>query len=477
MSDRLDPLWAIDEFSSVDFGDERLRERLFSTVIQLSENPEASISEACYDEASKDGAYRLFANDRVESLELLNAHRSQLRARVNGATRLFAIQDSTFFNFSHHRKTTGLGSIGRRTAKEPILGLIMHHTLILDDKKRAYGIAAQEIWAREPKSASPRSAQKARVKIAVTEKKESVKWINSCKQTEECFSGLKTNLVYFGDRENDIFEFLKYADENNLKYVIRNSFDRKVQGEVHLREVLANIPTVGERILKIKGPNQKVRQVRLGIKYKEVEIVTPLRHSEAKSKLIKDYFPVCVTALLAEELNTQKSTDAVSWTLLTNIPVNSLEDAIERQQWYKLRWAIEDFHRILKSGCKVEDCRLSTRERLEKFIVVKSVIAFKIMQLTFLSRSEPELPCTTVLTKREWQALYIRIKRTKKFPTNPPSLQQAAIWIAKLGGYKGRPQDPPPGNQVIWRGWEKLQEITHMMTILDGILKPKRCED
>ena len=144
---------------------------------------------------------------------------------------------------------------------------------------------------------------------------------------------------------------------------------------------------------------------------------------------------------------------------LTNWDVNCFEDAVQIVKWYRCRWQIEVFFKVLKSGCAIEDCRLETNERLYPFIALKSVIAWRLHWMTYVNRHEPDMVCTVILAEHEWQALYMRIHRTSTLPAEPPTVYQTVRWIGQLGGFLGRKNDGEPGITVIWRGWLRLQDI------------------
>lgn len=178
---------------------------------------------------------------------------------------------------------------------------------------------------------------------------------------------------------------------------------------------------------------------------------------------------VAVYVIRAEEINSPKGSEAIDWTLLTNIPVNSFEDAIEKIDWYKLRWKIEEYFRVLKSGCKIENARLATKERLEKLISLKSIIAFKILYLSKAAISNPEESCSKILTSKEWQVLYIREHKTIIIPKDPPTIKQAIIWLGKLGGFMNRKSDKLPGTMMLWRGYENLKESMEMLCLFTSL--------
>ena len=125
----------------------------------------------------------------------------------------------------------------------------------------------------------------------------------------------------------------------------------------------------------------------------------------------------------------------IQWLLLTSVPVSSLADAMERIEWYRLRWQIEVYHKVLKSGCRVEQAQLATRERLLPYIALCSIIAFRLFWMTMVARHDPDAPATVVLADHEWQALYAFHHKTNRVPDQPPSVAQVTTWIAQLGGF------------------------------------------
>jgi hypothetical protein len=151
---------------------------------------------------------------------------------------------------------------------------------------------------------------------------------------------------------------------------------------------------------------------------------------------------------------------------LTTVPTSTVDDVIERVHWYSCRWTIEVWHRVLKTGCRIESRQLETVERLAVALTLYSIIAWRILYTTMLARTAPDLPCTIVLSKEEWQALYCNVKRVPEPIATPPTLAEAVLWIAKLGGFLARKGDGAPGPHVLWRGFQHLPHITDMFLIM-----------
>jgi hypothetical protein len=152
--------------------------------------------------------------------------------------------------------------------------------------------------------------------------------------------------------------------------------------------------------------------------------------------------------------------------LLTNVAIASWQDTTERIGWYCVRPGIEAWHKIVKSGCTVEDCRLEDAERLKRYLTLMGIIAWRLFYLTHINRATPSAPCSTILAEHEWKALYTTIHRSPTLPAALPSVRQAVRWIAQLGGFLGRKGDGEPGVTTIWRGWSRLTDIANMYLIL-----------
>jgi hypothetical protein len=159
---------------------------------------------------------------------------------------------------------------------------------------------------------------------------------------------------------------------------------------------------------------------------------------------------------MATEVDPPPGQDPINWTLLTSKPVESLEQAVELIQWYQVRWEIEVFHRVLKSGCKVEDLQFKEDTRIKPLIALYAIVAWRILYLTKLGRECPDLPCDVVFTEEEWKSICV-IRLGPQGLAKKPSLQEVILMIAHFGGYIGRRSDGPPGPEVMWRRMQCLR--------------------
>ncbi len=211
----------------------------------------------------------------------------------------------------------------------------------------------------------------------------------------------------------------------------------------------------GYLTVRMTGNNTRPeREATVSVRFVAVTLRPPWRPKGLKLPVIR-----LNAILVREEQPPADIEEPIEWLLLTNTRVRTFDQAQEVIGWYCCRWQIEVFHKVLKSGCRVEDCRLQTADRLHSFVALMSVIAWRLHWMTYLNRCQPDWPCTAVLTDIEWEALYMRIHKTKRLPDEVPTVREAVRWIARLGGFLGRKSDGEPGVTVIWRGWQRLQDL------------------
>jgi hypothetical protein len=248
--------------------------------------------------------------------------------------------------------------------------------------------------------------------------------------------------------------------------LIRAARDREINRESRyttkdkqrLWQTVSNFQCSGNIAVEVPGRDNKVcRIAELEVRFGKF-IMNPSRNNIRHRNETLANIPLYAIQVL--EKNQPNDTTPLEWMLLTNMVVNSFEEAVEKVRWYCLRWKIEIFHKILKSGLKVEECRLATGERLIKYLTIMSIIAWRIFFVTLIARTNPNIPCTVLFTEDEWRILYIKIHKTIPPNGTIPVLKDVIIWVARLGGYLARKNDPEPGPIVIWRGLRHLFDLT-----------------
>jgi hypothetical protein len=454
----VDEGWGTVEFREVELGDKRLEQRLKILAEALSTRPQAPINQASEDWAATKAAYRFFANPKASEEKIFAAHRTSTVQRMRGQSLVLAIQDTTYLNYSHHPQTTGLGPIG--DSRSDAQGLIMHSTLVVTPAGLPLGLLTQEIWARvgyKPQSARER-------KNTAIEEKESYRWIAALQETVEV-SPSSTTVVRLCDREADIYEFLAEARRLDAKFVLRAAWDRHLEHEDYRRlwPLVEAQAVAGQVSLHLPSrEKRKARTVRLALRFTTVTLVPPQRHRAAVPDPLP---PLPLYAVQVKELEPPPEETAVEWMLVTNMPVHTFADALQRVLWYRSRWQVEEFHKVLKSGCRVEACCLQTAQRLIRYVTLGSIIAWPLYWLTPIKRTAPTAPATTILAPEEVAAL-----QTITYGSLPPSdslltTREAVRLIAKLGGFLGRRHDGEPGITVLWRGWQRLSDLTLMWSL------------
>lgn len=450
-----DATWAEEEFGEADLGDVRRNARLVQLASTLGAQPSASLPDATDDPASLKAAYRFFDNDYVRAEAMLESHIQSTTRRMQTVERVLAVQDTTYLDWSDHPHTTGLGPL--TTAKQQ--GLLAHTTLAITPDRVPLGLLQQQVWARERATFAQLSDHKQRP----ISQKESQKWLSSLDAVIAARAACPTtHFVSVGDREADVYDLFLLDRPVGVDLLIRAAQDRKADHEEkYLWAVMATAPLAATVTIHIGArAGQVAREATLKIRWKQVTLRPP--NSRSKEKLPT----ITVWAVWAIEANPPPGVAAVEWLLLTTVPVSSTEEALERLEWYAARWGIEVWHKVLKSGCRIEDKQLESAERLERCVTLYSVIAWRILYATMLARVVPEAPCSVLLDADEWQGLYCRIHRVAVAPSKPPTLQQAVRWIAQLGGFLGRKRDGEPGVTVLWKGFQHLVDVTAMYRIM-----------
>jgi hypothetical protein len=459
--------WVTQEFARADLCDKRLDRRLLKTAEHLAKSPASPINEACGTWASTQAAYRLFNNPKVSTAGILKPHWEATAARMAGCGgAVLVVQDTVFFSYGTHVKTRGLGSISSSNAAHE-RGLIMHNALAFTTLGVPLGILSQSIWARREIPEEDYQEKIERLQVTAIEEKESSKWLVALRETvERAPAGVP--VITVADRESDFFEFLTHAKELGAKYLIRARTDRKLvpedsEGCSSMLDALSDAPALGSMTIEVpSNGSRKARTACIEVRVAQVAIQAPQRRG-AHAKASGSSDPVTVTLIGATEQSPPAGSESISWVLLTNLPVKDVESATEKVCWYGKRWGIEIWHKVLKSGCKVEDCMLEEAERLKRYLTLFSIIGVRLMHVAYLARAHPELPATEVFSAMEIQVLHLRVTKALPPAEHCLTLREIVRMLGKLGGHLGRKGDGEPGVLILWRGWMRLYESVEML--------------
>ncbi len=381
-------------------------------------------------------------------------------AAVEEYKEILSVGDTTYLDYrSIKEKREGYGPTGNGGN-----GLILHSALAIDPKNgQSIGLLWQKLWNREQKPKPPKDetveAKKQRQKIARTtaskrsfEEKESYRWVEAMLETEKKVEA-STRLIHVFDREGDITEvFDQVRQLKHTGVLVRAAHDRTLDKDSQrLWDKMESQPIQFQQEINIPAtPKRKARIAKLVVRFSPVQLRTPFRFDNRE--------PLNVYAVYASEFDCPEGEIPLSWMLLTTEIVQDVERATTILRWYSYRWHIEEFHKILKSGCQSERYRLAAVS-MKTLLGFLSVIAVELLQVTYLHRTQPDAPATDVLNHLQLQVLKATVAKRNKLP---PILTVA--WaiesVAFLGGFLEHRRHSPIGIQVLWRGWLKLHDLS-----------------
>ena len=464
--------WIDREIAGCEFRDARLGDRFRKLLAQIGSAMGQSIPLVCQDWANTKAAYRFFSNDRVSEVDILAGHFQATRDRVVAADGLaLVLHDTTEFTYQREKSeaigiTKSINS-GRdkagRLRSHTVCGILMHSSLAVTIEGLPLGLAAVKFWTRKKFKGTAALKKKINLTRVPIEKKESIRWLENLKQSTELLDD-PGRCVHIGDRESDIYELFCAAQEVGTHFLVRTCVDRLAgDGDHTIADEMDEVAVKGLHRIEVRDTNGDPDEAILEIRYRRIRVLPPIGKQ-------KRYPALTLTVIHAEERGKPKNRTKIDWRLITDLPVQSRKDAVEKLEWYALRWKIEVFHKILKSGCKAEESKLRTAERLVNLISVFCVLSWRVFWMTMLNRSAPHAQPTLALTEAEIGLLDHLVKDKDKNPPRRKTLRHYLTKIARLGGYLARANDPSPGNMVMWRGLSRLTDIE-----LGAMIGAKNC--
>jgi hypothetical protein len=327
----------------------------------------------------------------------------------------------------------------------------MHATLAVTTDGLPLGLGALKFWTRRDFKGTTEKKRHINPTRVPIEEKESFRWIENLKQSTDRF-GSPDRLIHVADRESDMYEFFNEAKITQSHFLVRICVNRRTTKSINVYEQMKQQAVAGVFKISFTDEAGKVVETNLEVKFKTVEL------QPSDGRKAKRYGPLQASVVFAKEVGGRtKGRPLIDWKLVTNLPVANIEEAIEKLRWYALRWRIEVFFKILKSGCRAEELKLREFERISKLISIYCILSWRVFWMTMMNREIEVAPASLALTEAEIKILDHlfppKDKRLRKI------LSEYITKIARLGGYLARSSDPPPGNQVIWRGLKKLAEL------------------
>jgi len=453
--------WIEEEVGESQFTDARLTRRFKLLIERLAEGIGETIPMACQDWANTKAAYRFLSNERVNEADILAGHFASTRDRF-GATDgpVLVLHDTTEFVFQREKSDligmTGITSgrenkAGRRTAIT-VCGILMHSSLVVTPNGLPLGMSAVKFWNRKKFKGANALKKKINPTRVPIEDKESVRWLENVRQTTALLSQ-PDRCVHIGDRESDIYELFCTAKEVGTHFLVRTCVDRLAgDGQHTVSDEMQTAELKARHLITVLTKNGQPADAVLDLRYRRIRILPPIGKQNR-------YPSLTLTVIHAREEATPQDRDPIDWKLLTDLPVSSPLQAIEKLEWYASRWKIETFHKILKSGCKAEESKLRTAERLVNLIAVFCILSWRIFWMTMINRSDSTMPINAAFSDTERQLLDRVVPDLPREKGVTKTLSSYIRKVARLGGYLARAGDPPPGNTVMWRGLSRLTDI------------------
>lgn len=431
------------------FGHVKTSGRFVQTMLSLGSKFGQSIPRSCASAAETEGVYHFLNSSRVTHPTILLSERDRLLAEVadKKPTVLLSIGDVTTLDYSSRRSASTIGHVTSKNRH----GYQVLSQLVCEEDGVPMGLLSQYAWNYKPEELGKR---RERQNLPIQEK-ESGYYLRQIHHLHEHFGDMPaTRVVHLFDRAGDVHELLQARQYEHIHYIIRSKNDRKLLGSnTTIRQFLDQQPVAGcyviEARAKPKLPKglpkiEKQRAQKGDWRTAKLEVsfakVTLKASNASKNRPLK---PVEVCLVRARELDAPPNVEAVEWTLLTSLPVESLADAFDVIDCYVLRWQIEVFHYTLKQGAKVEQLQLTEIKALLNAVAVYSLLAVQVQRLRYLAEKQPDQPVEQAgYCHQDYQMLATYLNSTNGLHLDPlkqnVSTAEFVRLISVLGGnHKG----------------------------------------
>lgn len=429
--------WAVRQWGTVTLGDSRRQARAVDVGACMLCRSNESLPNQMDSWNRLRAAYRLLNSPHTThaAVSLPHWEATVSEARRPGLGVVLFIQDGTELNYTSHPSTSGLGFIG---GSEDLQGMELHTCLavVASDQPLLLGMARSALWTRDH---TPRAKVEKR-SVRNARHKESDLWgdmVEAIGPAPSADSG--TRWVSVGDRGSDLFSFLSRSLALGWSCLVRSKHDRNIEdsssNKGRLQQYARSLSPADTFSLTLRTrPGKPAQTVTLRLAWAPVRLMTP--------------HPTKGGAIEAWCIRVWEEGGPLEWILVSTDPVETLDDAHQKVEWYHHRWLIEEYHKCLKTGCAIEKRQLTTAQGLKALTGFLGVIAVFLLQLKTAQRplSIPE------------QLKFALSQLTKRQLENATPHE---IWrsIAMLGGFLGRKGDGEPGWRTTWSGWNRLLDI------------------
>lgn len=426
--------WSRAQWGEVELGDKRRQRRAVAVGAALAEACARSLPQQLQGRTATQAAYRLMDNEQVSHAALIEPHRQATRqaAQACGPAPVLFVQDGSDLDFSHRKSLAGAGRIGNDRGR----GFCLHSCLALAAPSGALlGLADQRFWART----GPSYRGESRTRRALRRTGADV-WAECLESIGPAPPG--ATWVSVGDRGADVYSHLYRARALGWHCVIRACKDRALAGGGYLLQQVRALAPRSQQTVRVPSPGNGPKEERV-LQLAWCAVQAPPPRGAGGRGFPPEPLSVWVLRVWAEGLE---------WILVSTLPIEDEAAAAERLAWYSRRWTLEDYHKGLKTGCRIEASQLRTAERFGALLGFAALVAVRLLQLRDRARQAPGAPVAE--SQRSQKVLAARLQvAPAAVATN------LGFWrgVAQLGGFLGRKGDGQPGWQSLWRGWQELQ--------------------
>jgi hypothetical protein len=463
--------WAATHFGGCWLGHKARNKRLVSYAQALAEKPGKPMPELFTRKYDIEASYELLRRNDVTPDRIQAAHRRLVKTELRTPGLFLLIEDTTIPSYTHRREPVpGLGPIGG--SEEGQQGFLLHSVLAV----RAVETAAPDATGRRPpvmilgladqqylvRSGRPEAPSKQAVSRQRTDRdRESDRWLESSRRIGPAPANPETRWVRVADRESDIYEYMLECKKRNHGFIIRVNQDRVLLDPTTNERLglvfdhIKSVEPVGGMYLDLRArpphdgkPAVEARRARLLISCGPVRIQAPERpgHAAGTHEPIDGWF------IRVWEPDPPAGVERLEWVLYTDARTETLVEALVGVMHYASRFLIEEFHKGIKTGMKIEELQLETGERLFRATAVMSIVALRLLDIRELGRAAPEAPAAlTGLSTLELAFLSLAVDRTLT------TVASVIMALGRLGGHMNRPSDGMPGWITLWRGMHALR--------------------
>jgi hypothetical protein len=468
--------WAVVEFGGAELHDQRRSRRLIEVAAGVATRPQGKLPRSFQKPCELEAAYRLLETPDATHEAVIAPHITRVREESRRAGDYLWVADTTELDFSSHPAAEDLGLIGDGGGR----GMFVHSNLVLriegwnteeEPQVTLSGLGAQRCWVRteHPSAAHEKKARR------LGRSRESERWAAAVEQVGP--PPAETRYTLMADREADIWETLGRCQDNRWDFIVRANQPRALADqEGSVFDAVAAAPVVARFNLNLRSRPQRVtrdkktgrvKRVRKahGGRTVELEVRTCTVRLRAPWRPGGSAEPRTVNIVEAKEVNAAAGDDPIHWVLLTSWPCRTAQEAMRIVKAYTRRWLIEEYHKALKTGARIEESQLRTAQRIQALLGIVAVVAVRLLNRKLLAATRAN-ECVDV--QEVGQATLTILEAKFGRPQDGWTNRNVLRCIARLGGFIGRKSDGEPGWITIWRGWQLLLPMVEGFNLARG---------